>query len=90
MDYLLNVSYGGLRANTLESIFNEETLLHLLIHFHLVVLAPHLLNHEVLSQLHLVLVLIFVSGSLSNLRLPLNAIHALLQSILLVFDACLE
>jgi len=90
MNYLLNVSYGGLRADALEGIFDQETLLHLFIHLHLVVLAPHLLHHEVLSQLHLILVLVLIGSGLGDFRLSLYTVHALLESIFLVFDAGLE
>jgi hypothetical protein len=86
----LNVSYSSLRPNSLESIFNEERLLHFLVHLHLVVLAPHLLNHEILSKLDFVLVLVLICSCFCNFGLPLNTIHTLLQSIFLVFNAGLK
>lgn len=49
VDNLLDVSDCSLRPDLLESIFKDERPLHFLIHLHFIVLAPHLLDHEVLS-----------------------------------------
>ncbi len=74
----------------MEGVFNECTLLHLFVHLHLVVLAPHFLYHEILPELDLILVLVLICSGLGNLRLPLHAVHAFLESVLLVLDARLQ
>ena len=67
VDDFLYVIDGCLRADPLEGILYNSTSLHLLIHLHLVVLAPHLLDHEVLPEFHLILVLVLIGGSFRNL-----------------------
>ena len=86
----LDVSDSSLRPDPLECVLNNVWLVHLFVHLHLVVLAPHLLDHEVLAHLDLILVLVLIGSGFRDLALSLHAIHPLLQRILLVLDARLE
>ena len=59
-------------------------LIHLLLHLLLKERAPQFLHHEIGSQLNLIHIFILIRSGLCNLTLPLNSVHSLLQSLLLI------
>ena len=90
VDHFLDISYGSLRSDRVEGLFYLVRFLHFLIHFHLKILAPHLLRHKVFTELNLILVLVLIRSCFCNFALPLHSVHPLLQCILLILDACLK
>ena len=78
MNDFLNISDSCLRADPLESVFNDMRTVHLFVHLHFVVLAPHLLYHEIFSHFNFILIFILISRGLRDLTLSLDSVHPLL------------
>jgi len=86
MYYFLHITVSSSCTDLLEGVFNLEGLFHLTLHFFLEKLTPHLLDHEVFSELYFIRVFILIGCCFSNFTLTSDSVHAFLECILFVTD----
>lgn len=90
VDDLLHVTVASARPNLLESLLKMPILVHFFLHFLHEELAIQLLDHIVLHQSLLVLIVVVLLGGLGNFKLSLVTVFSLLKSIVLVLDGLLQ
>lgn len=90
VDDFLHVAVAGTGPDLLEGLLQMSIFVHFLLHFLHEELAVKLLNHIVLHETLLVLIVVVLLGRLSNLHLPLVTILSLLERVVFVLDGFLQ